>query len=635
MKIEYQDQTAFGPQDVAEYLLKGGSEGQDILSNGIFANGVSLSNMVNYNETQDIAVNFIHEGAGYRNTVGYYFFDPETGEISTEVEDAGFIWLDASQTWNGQLTGPPYVVLPQTQQFIIEDVPQNTGLGFFVIKDGYGANHTLYPLPREIQSINELNQYISLEIGEGGVVRAAYEYTDPSTNLSREFVFSGTTYFSHDKTLNHDYTPSAPFEHTLSGVTFDAYVAGSVINDSSLFQGLPIIGFEDLPNYNSGGNDLDYNDLVFSVDLGSSTESLIVDDAKQIVRSIEDVDSRTLSSVSIHTQSLLAGDQLLLVSTPDVIFDTSLQPAPIDSATSGLARVKLIEEGERVEYLLNYELLPSYDNDISLTFSNLEGQEVPVDVFNMAAQQIYFLPDFDSANSGYVRTFTVDALDDSQLIATASSTSTTTFIEQEFKVDLSIDSVIKIDEYTFSFDAAVDHTVEEEFISVFITSSHLGLSLSQGVELNESKWNLTVAELNNVVVVSDSPINEDVELTFEVSYQKDPDLSLTTVDIVHFPTSLNTQVVSQQSVSDTFYYKAGMENAVYNGKEGDSKLILKDVGEINSENGWHLVTTSDASYSIDSANQHINFGESTSGFIEFDNGNEILFTDIEKVSWTS
>jgi len=310
-----------------------------------------------------------------------------------------------------------------------------------------------------------------------------------------------------------------------------------------------------------------------------------------------------------------------------------------DKDNSLIKQVKLqvIDAAEGDKFILpeggaGFELDASVNGELII----MANQGKTVTDFNSFLKELSFAPQpVFNEQSDIIKQLSVEVIDEFDFSSTDLFTSTTLYLEQEFKVDLSIDSVTKVDDYTFSFDAAVDHTVEEEFISVLITSSNQGLSLSQGVELTESKWNLTVAELNNVVVVSDSPINEDVELTFEVSYQKEPDLNLTTVDIVHFPTSPNTQVVSQQNVSDTFYYKAGMENAVYNGKEGDSELILKGVGEINSENGWHLVTTGDASYSIDSANQHINFGESTSGFIEFDNGNEILFTDIEKVSWIS
>lgn len=183
----------------------------------------------------DIRIDFISEGAGYQNTVGYYLFN-EDGSI---IEDsAGIVWLNASES-DGELLDVAFGI-NQEASYTIEDVPAGVGIGFFLVADAAtnSANQSLYQ-----EAANELGTSL-YDINE------SVSITPEGQVLLNGQAISGNTYFSHDTSLNSDYESSDGIEHN--------WVNGQ-LGDGGL-----LIGFEDLYN----GGDEDYDDIVLAVELG-------------------------------------------------------------------------------------------------------------------------------------------------------------------------------------------------------------------------------------------------------------------------------------------------------------------------------------------------------------------------------
>src|ERR1041385_7472582 len=89
-------------------------------------------------------------------------------------------------------------------------------------------------------------------------------------------------FFTSNKSLNTDFNGGSDIDHFASGTS------------SSLAHQL-IIGVEDL----KGGGDRDYNDVVFSVDLGTGTLNTTAHTAVQPQVDFSDIDSNALSQVVI------------------------------------------------------------------------------------------------------------------------------------------------------------------------------------------------------------------------------------------------------------------------------------------------------------------------------------------------
>jgi hypothetical protein len=104
---------------------------------------------------------------------------------------------------------------------------------------------------------------------------------------------NGETFFTHNKALNTDFNGSSDIDHFASGV------------NANLPHQL-VIGVEDL----GGGGDKDFNDVVFSVDLGTYNVSKLTQGFVQPTVDFSDVDSNTLSQAVIHTSGFQAGDTL-------------------------------------------------------------------------------------------------------------------------------------------------------------------------------------------------------------------------------------------------------------------------------------------------------------------------------------
>lgn len=225
-----------------------------------------------------LVVTLEHDNAGFQSFVGFYRLDA-TGT----VVDIDILWLNASLTGGDTPSVANDFFGQAADRTISSFVPPETQLGFFLIADAGNTDPA--------SGIGAANRALLMNLfGDLGIDPTSSSYQanvdainahlryNPATHLveveTDPGIFAplqGETYFSHDPTLNTDYRSDLSISenaHTLSGVA----------------DGLLWIGFEDWPlrgeiDRNAGdaivniggppglGSDLDYNDLIFSIDI--------------------------------------------------------------------------------------------------------------------------------------------------------------------------------------------------------------------------------------------------------------------------------------------------------------------------------------------------------------------------------
>jgi hypothetical protein len=222
-----------------------------------------------------MVVTLQHDGAAFHSMAGFYELDA-SGHITT----VDLLWLNASLDAKGNVT--PDFFGQVANQSLTVTVPPDTHLGFFLIADGGGdgsltgagpANQALFqelfaqlkldPTASWQANLDAINAHLHFDAATGHIEVE----TDPG--VFQPLV--GDTYFSQNPALNSDFRTDLSLTqnaHTVSGVS----------------GGLLWIGFEDFPFRGDihtqggtdlnpgpiasiGGADLDYNDLLFSVDL--------------------------------------------------------------------------------------------------------------------------------------------------------------------------------------------------------------------------------------------------------------------------------------------------------------------------------------------------------------------------------
>jgi hypothetical protein len=252
-------------------------------------NGVDPANM-GVSATMPVSVTFQKEAAGNHNMVGTYQYDSSGNIIPGSVK---FVWLDASAGTEGQL-GATMVKDPlgynQANTVSLGTLPYGTHVGFFTISNGASdsGNKTLLTnaatgTNSQAAAMNAIASQLSIKIDANG---NGHVYVGNSQ-------MNGDVFFTHNKTLNTDFNGSSDIDHFASGV------------NASLAHQL-LIGVEDL----KGGGDRDYNDVVFSVNLGNGTFNATTHTAIQPQVDFSDIDSSTLSQAVIHTTGFQAGDAL-------------------------------------------------------------------------------------------------------------------------------------------------------------------------------------------------------------------------------------------------------------------------------------------------------------------------------------
>jgi hypothetical protein len=298
---------SYDPQasaSVGNYLH--GTKGASLSASDI-SSGISAEDLTVFAPT-DVTVTFQKEGAGYRNMVGVYQFDDNGSIIPGTVE---FVWLDTTagkENTMGATLGKDFLGYSQSSTVSLGTLPEGTHLGFFTIANGAGNSGNTALLAGaaagtagQAAAMDAIASQLSIKIDGNGNGRVYVGDT----------ALNGDTYFTHSKTLNTDFTGGKDINHAVAGV-------------SDKLPGQLLIGFEDL----NGGGDKDYDDLVFSVGMGTYNVNKLTQGAVQPTVDFSDVDSGTLSQAVIVTSGFQAGDTLNVPPSGD--FNVSIDKSGAD-----------------------------------------------------------------------------------------------------------------------------------------------------------------------------------------------------------------------------------------------------------------------------------------------------------------
>lgn len=390
----------YGSSEVAEYLLTKAIDGKAVTE--VPVNGVDLANIAMRIDT-NVTVSFIKEGAGYNNTVGYYLFDPSTGNILSGSENSGLLWINASQS-GGNLNTQPFGnnYLTQYEDFTIENVPEGTAVGFFLIGDAFDyLSNSEKDALKTYDDIYALNEHLQLEVNNGN---AQVTFNDGVNTIQHD---GRGLYFSHDDSLSSD-----GITHTLSGVSFDD-------NISESYRGKLIVGFEDL----RGGGDRDYEDIIFSIDFDDKLAE-ILGDSRPIIRSISVADDALLASLTLVATNLNDGDEISFKDNNNTF--TVL-------GDNGLITV----EHDGMDYQFDYSTSTSGDE---ITYSFLaqgtnNSTYAPIEVYELLATSLHFKPSLDHDTDG-VRQFSGNVIDENGLVSNFDIVTYTVEVEDYVQIDV-------------------------------------------------------------------------------------------------------------------------------------------------------------------------------------------------------
>lgn len=95
------------------------------------------------NEDCEIWVTFVHEGAGWHNSLGYYTYPTNSPPLSVDdINDLTIIFPDVSNYYNGLTPGNKvqlYYLNPETNQYS-STFPSGVSVGWFLIAQGWSSN---------------------------------------------------------------------------------------------------------------------------------------------------------------------------------------------------------------------------------------------------------------------------------------------------------------------------------------------------------------------------------------------------------------------------------------------------------------------------------------------------------------
>lgn len=213
-----------------------GNNGNDYLY-GAGGPSIVQVNTITIADDHEVSVTFEGETAGYRNSFGYYKIDSVTGEI----RDVEIIWENASLQGSGG-----NLIQGVTQETL--DVSAGDQIGFFIVSNGYSYNN-----------------YAALGAGSYAFINAdgtaaTLQSTDPSLVFNHEDGRQTDIRY-------HDYHTAA-FGDTLA-LNPDGILHTTGILKTDM--GTITLGFEDLFN----GGDRDFDDSVFTVNIGSANATLL------------------------------------------------------------------------------------------------------------------------------------------------------------------------------------------------------------------------------------------------------------------------------------------------------------------------------------------------------------------------
>lgn len=217
-----------------------GQKGADILYGG---GGPSYMELPQFTVTEDYDGRVIFEGetAGYRNSLGSYKVD-ENGQFY----DVTMHFPNASLIGSGGDLSAGVSESPLSLQ-------AGDQLGFFIVSNGYGVN----------------GGYSGIDFDSGTLSFRNGDGSNAGINSDSPALWHIAENGTETEILVHKYHTAAGVGGEDYGLNADglAHTVGLVNSE----KGLVTLGFEDLYN----GGDLDFDDSVFSIDIGSSNARVL------------------------------------------------------------------------------------------------------------------------------------------------------------------------------------------------------------------------------------------------------------------------------------------------------------------------------------------------------------------------
>jgi serralysin len=215
-----------------------GNNGNDTLYG---SGGPNLVQITSVEITGDHPVSVVFEGetAGYRNTFGYY----KVAENGT-INNVEFIWPNASLQGSGG-----DLIQGQSREYL--DVQEGDKIAFFIVSNGYSKNNGYSALDLENGTLQFQNSDGSVATLNSDGPRL-YHIAPDGTKTLIQYDPYHTAAYGNTVALNPD-----NILHTTGVLKTDA--------------GTITLGFEDLYN----GGDRDFDDSVFTVDIGLASALLL------------------------------------------------------------------------------------------------------------------------------------------------------------------------------------------------------------------------------------------------------------------------------------------------------------------------------------------------------------------------
>ena len=240
-----------------------------------------------------VTVTFISEGAGYKNTLGWY-----TIGANGEIGEAKLVWDNASAQGSGG------ALVPGQSSVVLDGLEAGQQIGFFVVANGFNAN----------------GGFDGLDLAAGTL-----EFRDATDGPATVFDAAPTLHFVPGDGGEPVQLNGSIFHTTTGPDTVDLNPDGIEHVVSGTHDGALRIGFEDL----TGGGDLDFQDLIVSLDIPVPEVTRLAAAAVDPSLTITDADGNMMSGAVVAITAGFAGDALrldpnLLPTTDGVIDGTGI-----------------------------------------------------------------------------------------------------------------------------------------------------------------------------------------------------------------------------------------------------------------------------------------------------------------------
>lgn len=215
---------------------------QDVAS-APFVSDFAEEKVIGIAEDYDGKLTFIREDAGFLNSLGMYHFNKEG-----MIEDISILFENSS----GKDSGGDLV---SGESFVDVALKAGDQIGFFLISNGYPYNSEASLNSASYLLLDEDGNQATI-FSEGSLVLYAVdENTGTRTAIRSRYV--NDLFYSHANP-DKDYAPNPDgWPHTVGYVNTDS--------------GIVTLGFED----QFSGGDMDYDDVIFELDVGSSNAAVL------------------------------------------------------------------------------------------------------------------------------------------------------------------------------------------------------------------------------------------------------------------------------------------------------------------------------------------------------------------------